>query len=379
MSNRQNYVTVGTTRPIFVPRDDGSPQAVRPGEDYFLVKIHSAQAAFTGSIWEKVERLLVTSRVNLNHPLLGNEGVRAIQRSREVKKGRAEQLGLTPNLISLVPASMTHVSIGIEYILDKQNRLAMMGGLINDDSFVTALSLAPGAATVAKTLGGLAQKIIQTFIPAEDQEPILNFAGDFNLSTEGLKDGYHVILGTRDERNPIPDPLPALKVREDGLTVDGQRVTQLSYVVLDVRRSPARTREMNDGAPWEAKLSEAEGVAEYVAGDPFAKEEQRREAWEKCKRLIFEARALLLADYNYLKKEAEAICKAAYDRCVKAIVGGEGKRHEGDLVLSGAGWQPDWRADRAFLGISPDEDLVATLDTYAEQVTQARQILKQVG
>ena len=95
---------------------------------------------------------------------------------------------------------------------------------------------------VAKTIGGLAEKVIQTFIPAQEREPVLQFTGDFNLGVDGLKDGYHVILGTRDERNPIPASLPELEVREDGLLASGKRVTQLSYVILDVCRSPARER-----------------------------------------------------------------------------------------------------------------------------------------
>src|SRR6266700_5167388 len=69
-------------------------------------------------------------------PTLGQESLRAIQRSREVQRGRAEQLGLTSNLIGLVPAVMSRISISIEFILDKENRLAVLGGLINDDSFL---------------------------------------------------------------------------------------------------------------------------------------------------------------------------------------------------------------------------------------------------
>jgi len=49
--------------------------------------------------------------------------------------------------------------------------------------------------------------VIQTFVPAQDQVPILQFAGDFDLGADtqtGLRDGYYVILGTRDSRNPIP-------------------------------------------------------------------------------------------------------------------------------------------------------------------------------
>ena len=68
---------------------------------------------------------------------------------------------------------MTNVSIAIEFILDIQNNLAKLGGLINNDAFLAAISLAPGEAAIAKPAGSLAQSIIQTFIPAQTQQPTL--------------------------------------------------------------------------------------------------------------------------------------------------------------------------------------------------------------
>jgi hypothetical protein len=370
--DNQPYPSIGTTRPIYVPRD-GRSQPVRPGRDYFSLQIYSAQAAFTGSLWEQAKRLVVTSQVNLHHPVLDNEGLRAIQRSREVRKGRAEQLGLSPNLITLTPAVMTHLSISIEFIVDKANRLGALSSLINDDSFAAAISLAPGAAIAAKTIGGLAQKIIQAFIPTEEREPILQFTGDFNLHGEGLRDGYYVILGTRDEHNPIPTALPNLEVLNGELLADGKRVTQLSYVILDVRRSPARTRELNDQALWEAKLREAEGSAQLIASDPFTIDEKRQHAWEHCKKLLQEAHALLLADPNYLPREAGNIFRAAYKNCIEQIAGEpENRLVRGTIVPADRHWDLDAQAERVDLGIPPDENLDTALDEYTEDIFEAR-------
>jgi hypothetical protein len=208
--NDRPYAKSGTTVPIFLPR---SPEikSVRPGEDYFFVQIHSAQAAFTGQIWERVKNLVVATKVQINHPVLGQDGIRAIQRMREVHRDRAEHLGLRPNLIGLVPAIMPDISVSIEFILDKENYLRDLSGLINSDSFLATVSLAPGAAMVAKTISGLAGKIIETFVPAEERQPILQFSGEFNLADDGLKDGYYIILGTRDDRNPLPTRSPNFK------------------------------------------------------------------------------------------------------------------------------------------------------------------------
>lgn len=374
--NNEPYATIGTTQPIFIPKDQ-NPKPVRPGKDYFLVQISNAQASFTGSIWQQVERLLVISQVNLNHPIIGNEGLRAIQRSREVRKERAEQLGLSPNLVTLVPASMTHFSVSLEFVLDKKNRMHALSGLINDDSFLATVSLAPGAVMVAKTVGGLAQKVITTLIPAQEREEILKFNGDFNLAAEELFEGYYVILGTRDENNPIPNPIPKLEIQDGELLADSQRVTQLSYVILEIRRTEARTRDLNDGAVWENKLREAEDEAQRVKSDPFSTDEQRKQTWDKVKNLLQEAQVLLRSDLNYHRHEASSIIRAAFLQCSDALGFSQEARPAGGVIkASRRGWQPDIMADRSTLNISPEEDLVAEKADYARKVAESRQVLQ---
>ena len=214
----------------------------------------------------------------------------AIQRTRPIRRGHAEQLGITTNLVSLVPATMTHVSVSVDFTVDVEDKLAALASLINDNSLTQALSLAPGAALTAVTIGTLAQKIVRTFVPVENQQPILQFSGDFNLDAEGLRDGFYVVLGSRDDRAPLRQQLPRLTVADE-LLADGTAVTDLSYVVLDVRRSPARLRERNGGALWDAKPREAEGLALSVGEDPAASDDQRREAWARCRGLLQQAQA----------------------------------------------------------------------------------------
>lgn len=370
------YSQTGTTTPIYLPRD-ANETAVTPGESYFFIKVHSAQAAFQGSIWEQVNQLLITSQVSLNHSLLGPTPLKAIQRSRAVRRKQAEQLGLSPNLISLMPASMTHVSVSIEFLLDKKNRLVDLAGLINSDAFLATVSLAPGAAMVAKTIGGLSEKIIQTFLEPTEQQPVLQFNGDFNISANDLRDGYYVILGTRDANNPLPSPLPTLSVNNGELLADGQPLTQLSYVVLEVRVLPARTRGLNDGAAWVEKLRQAEGTAQRIAVDPFAEAEEQEQAWQECKALIKEGQLLLTADLNYLDQEASKIIRDSFERCRKQIFASNDRlttrgEAKGMDVL-------DVAADRQFLGIDPGENLSETLGAYAEQVAASRQILQEAG
>jgi hypothetical protein len=267
---------------------------------------------------------------------------------------------------------MTHVSISIEFIMDKENRLHALSGLINDDSFLTAVSLAPGAAMVSKTIAELAEKVITTFLPAEERQPILQFSGDFNLVTGKLQEGYYVILGTRDESKSFPDLLPSLRIENGDLVAGEDQVVQWSYVVLDVRSTEVRTRELSAGAAWEARLREAEDEVQNVADNPFATDQDRQSAWEKCRNLLKEAQALLRADPDYLRHETENIVKASLSRCINTL---RLETHKGQVEqVAQSIWQPN-TADWAWLEISPDEDLNATLDAYAAQVAQARRIL----
>lgn len=365
------FPRIGTTSPIFVEREAGSP-FVNPGE-YFWIKVHSAQAAFRGNIFDQVKQLVITSKANLNHPALGGEDVFAIQRCRAINKNRAEQLGLSPNLISLVPATMSRVAVSIDFLLDTQNNLAKLGALINDDKLLAVISLAPGAAAVAKTVGGLAQSLIQAFVPAEERKPILEFAGDFNIGgsdvARGLRSGYYVILGSRHQQDPLPATLPAIEVRDDTLLVDGTPASQYSYVVLDVQRVVARTRKMAEGAAWDGKLREAEQLATEFAQDPFAVDAEKKEQWLKCRGLLQEARALLMVDPNYAPDEAADIYKTVYQWCANTIISA------GALEVEAVSQPVDTPEDRLLLGIGQNEDLDAIAHAYQERAVESERVL----
>lgn len=366
---------IGTSTPIFVGRNgESDAQKVQIGQDYFVVQIHAAQASFTGSIWERSKRLVIASQVDLDHPLLGNEKLKALQRAREVHRNRAEQLGLCPNLIDLVPAVMPRISIALEYLLDVENRLAMLSSLINDDSFVAAVSLAPGAAAVAKTVGALAGKVVQSFVPVEERKPILQFAGDFNLSGGQLYDGYYVILGSVDENNPLPSPLPRLKVRDGHVLADGLPLTQLSYTVFDVRRVEARTRDLNEGAAWDTKLREAEDLAREVLANPLGTDDEKKGAWQKCQTLLRDAQTLLRGDVRYHRWEAEAIVKVALQTCRELVTDASRERGQGFVRQASLAWLADLPEIRQQLGIPEEENLELVADRYAEQVAVSRRV-----
>ena len=404
-STYQPYATIGTTPPIFIPRDpkDTNPKTVRPGENYFYVKIKDAQAAFTGPVWEQASQLLVTSQVSLNHPSLGYAPILAIRQLRQVKRNQAEKLGLSPNLIDLVPAVMSHISISIEFVLDKKNRLFNLAALINHSAFIAAVSLAPGAAVTACTIGGLSQQFIQTFLKPEDQELILQFTGNFNIPGGELRDGYYVILGSSDTNNPLPYQLqyPNLKLDKGELRYNNKRVTQLSYVILEVCCLPVRGRALNEGARWEDKLCQAEAMAEPL--EPFDDQEEKDHAWRECKKLLKEAELFLQTDANYLPDEAKKILRTTFAHCWKQIFEqdkglrtrerGPHSEDEQELIerekeekeekeyaewvksdlLAESTSQPD---DRAFLGIAPDEDLQAAVECYTKQVAETQRILE---
>jgi hypothetical protein len=369
------YAQIGTTSPIYIPKG-ASPRKILPDSGYFLLQIKGAQAAFSGPIWEQARQLVVTSQVNLNHAALRNEPVYAIQRALEVKKGSAEQLGLSQNLIDLIPAVMPKVSISLDFLLDKKNVLAVLSSLINDNAFIATLSLSPGAAMATRVLGSVSQKLIQTFLEPEERMPILSFQGDFNLA-EGWKEGQYVIMGTRDERYPLPGAADKLDVQNGKLLINGEHSTHYSYVIIEARLVLARTRALNDGAAWDTKIRQAEGKAASVASDPFLSTKDKQKKLQECKEVLQEARPLLMSDPNYLPREAIDILKSAYAYCYDQIFSTETKR-SGATTASAVEW-PDLQTDLASMGLPADEPLAVSLNRYADQVAETRRILKEAG
>jgi hypothetical protein len=371
----EKQLTLGTTIPIYIPFAS-EPKEVKAGVTYFIIKIHSAQAAFTGHFWEKIKRLIITSQVKLNHPLLEDEPLRAIQRSREVQPNRAEKLGLSPNLINLVPATMDRVSLSLEFVLDKENRLAALGGLINDDAFLAAVSLVPGAAVAARTIGRVSQKLIQSFFDPDERQPILQFSGDFNIAGGELKEGYYVILGTRDENAPLPRPLPRLELKDVELLADGKPVNQWSYIVFYVRCIERRTLDLNEGATWDAKLKAAEAIAQRVENDPFADTDKKMQEWKACMEHLKQAQVLLLDSPSYLYVEANEIIMSAFQYCKSRIF--PDRTAKGPVLFRGTTTiQQVPEQDMAALGIPKFAKLEDMEREYAERSKQVLKIIRQ--
>ena len=125
---------------------------------------------------------------------------------------------------------------------------------------------------------------------------------------------------------------------------------------------------------WDAKLRAAEARAGEVIADPLATEEERLRGWRDCQAMLRDAQAMLNADPNYLRSEADAIIRAAYARCCALV--------ETAPAARGASAATGIRADsgdaRAALSIGADEDLESALDEYAEAVVRSRATLRRL-
>lgn len=380
MSSNPTYSlnpATGTTTPIYVPAS-ASPKTVKVGECYFWLQVKAAQAYFADDSFfyqylgfglDKIKNIIVTSKIRLDVPALDDAAL-GIKLTRDLKRGVPEQLGLSPNLINLVPATMTQAEVSLDFVVDKENQLARLAGMINTDSLFTPLSLAPGTLAVARTIGSLAQKTIQAFIPANAQKPILQFSGAFNFAGGGSSEGYYVILGTRDTSAPLPPPTARLEVQGTSLLVDGRPADRLSYVILELRTAEARTRAAGANSLWDIKLREAEREAQLVGKDPLAADEARKQAWNKVLEWLRQANVLLSADANYLPAEADRIYWASYELCKQALFAPA--RDKSGAPWQTTGWQPDEAQSRAALGIPADLDLDAALDEYLDQVNRTR-------
>lgn len=385
MAAIKHYPTIGTNpTPYYVP-PKGTPEVTQTDQGYFCIQVYGAQAAFAGPWWVGAQHLAILSQVNLHlgdgHDL-GDQDLCSILQYRDLDKNTAVQLGFSPMLVDFVPAKMKQISISIQYLVDTRHYLKDVVGLITDNDLLTTISLAPGAAMVAKTVGGLAKKIVAAFMPQQDRQPILQFSGDFDLADGGLKEGYYVILGSHTPQNPLPTEPPRLEVVEGGaLLANGQPVTQLSYVILRAGCTKAIRDRFNRRTPWRDKLQETKRLATDYYDDPFVDPDgsKKKEFWEKqCLTRLREASVLLTADPNFLDSEAELIYRSAYRECLDLIISKTATRMKGPDQPFPT-WQPDLKEDRSFLGIPEDEDLDARLGVYAEQLFKARKVFKELG
>lgn len=372
----ESYKSTGTTSPILIPKGDGMP--IKMGENYFAIQVRSAQAAFKGHLWEKVNQLVIASSVYLNHQLFGNQPVEALNQSREVDKGRAEQLGISLNLIDWVPAMMDHISISFDFILDKQNKLLQFTNMINKDWFKMAISFTPGGIMAAKVVGGIARELLNNFLSADERQPILRFNGDFNIASDSLREGYYAILGTRDDRNPLPRPFPKLSIHDGDLVADGMPVTQWSYILLEVHRIYALGRHHGIGQPWYTKLIEAENIAQDVENEKSISKEERKGRFQVCQNLLKEMRTLLNADASYLPREARSIHQAAFRNCKEKILGSITDRMRHSEQFDESLMRID-EETRELLGVVDERALYNAVSTYAEQIAHSRQVMKQIG
>ena len=385
MATVKRYPTIGTNpTPYYIPPKD-TAEVAQTNHGYFYIQVYGAQAAFVGPWWIGAQNLTVISQVNLHlgeqYTDLGDQDLRSILQCRKLSKNTAVQLGFSPIIVDFVPAKMKKVSISIEYLVNTQNYLKDIVGLITDKDLLATVSLAPGAAMVAKTVGRLAEKLLAAFVPQPARQPILQFSGEFDLADKGLKEGYYVILGSHKPKNPLPTKEPKLEVvGGGGLLMNGQPVTQLSYVILKVGCTKAIRDRFTDRSPWRAKLQEAKRLALDYADDPFADPDasKKKEFWEKqCLPLLRETSALLKADPNFLDSEVELVYRSAYRECLDLITSKSATRNSssGQPITT---WQPDALADRRFLGIPENEDLDARLSEYAEHLFKAHKVLKEL-
>jgi hypothetical protein len=138
-------------------------------------------------------------------------------------------------------------------------------------------------------------------------------------------------------------------------------------------RTEARTRDLSAGAQWESKLRAAEARAGEVMADPLASEEERLIGWRDCQAVLREAQAVLNADPNFLRLEADAIIRAAYARCCALVETTPAARGTAAAV----GIRADSGDARAALSIGTDEDLESALDEYAEAVLRSKPTLRE--
>jgi hypothetical protein len=324
-----------------------------------------------------VKQLIITSQINLHRPGLSDQAVLAIHDATPVSRKTRKSLGWRVNLIDLVPAVMTHVSINVSYVLDRKNRMKDFAKLIQSSGFLAPLSLDPATAATARAIGSVADQLLGTFLGGDkERKKILSFRGDFNLITDDLRDGYYVILGTQDKSSLLPRPLPTaeeLAITASELLYNGKPIERWSYIVLEVIHIPARTRAKAGGTAWDKLFRQAEDHAQQFSFLPRTNKTQRQNAMDQCLKLVVKGQALLSADSNYLHSESMAIVASVQKLCENYILGGGQTTTTGEAEAD--------RTDtsliepyRSALGLDVGEGFDRLLDDYSRNVEKAQSL-----
>ncbi len=314
---------IGTTSPIFIPFTQAPARPIEPGECYFYLKIREAAVYFPAAFWVRPQHLLVTSQVELRHPAWQTDRLLSLRYLRPIERNQPRVLGISPNLLGLIPARLDSFTLSIDFLADSQNLFAKLASTINEGQFFKELNLVPGVQAVAGIVSRIAGGLLKAFLKEEEQVPLLKFSGSFNLvaeSQEGppdqerLREGLYVILGSLDPTYPLPSGADAQHLyvpQNGGLMLGGGPVETLSYVILEVRRADLRSVEVDGGAEWASRLREAKAVEDKtrLAPNPSRLTEYR-EQWGG----LMEAFAFLLRnDPNFLDRDADRIINTAID------------------------------------------------------------------
>jgi hypothetical protein len=362
-------VVLGTDS-ITVPKA-GVTKPILVNEGYFAIRVAKAQVAFRGNLWDRVDQLVVLSKVTIDHPAFGSEPITTIQATRKVEPNQAFRLGLATDLIALMPASFNKVRVQIDFVLDKKNRLAALANLIDDKTLITALSLAPGVGDIARRVSTVSKSLINTFLPLQEQEAILKFEADLDISAGGLSNSYYVIVGTKDEKNPLPSNMSELTVKEDTLYLKDEPVKNLSYIILNVTTAEERKWETGHG-PWRAQLDQVSALIEAIAGRQNSTDAELDKAASECERMIYTAYRMLQADPLYLPKEALSIVRTFYANLQSTI---SSKRP----VRRGGGSDVPLKKDiRELLEVKDSKELAQKVSDYKQGVNRSEDALKEL-
>jgi hypothetical protein len=216
-------------------------------------------------------------------------------------------LGVTNDLTKLLPAIVESIRFEFDFIVDTQSKLQPLADLVNNKTFVAALSFAPGAALVAAAIGGITQGLLEAFVPAAAQDFPLQCQGDFNIVGEELHDAYYALLGTTVDA-PFPPTFDStlLGFRGGTLMYNGNPIDEWSYIVLDVRAIRAKDREFGraTNAPWSDLLDKAENQALNMPAQDKATKDS---TFKSCQSIVAQAAVLLQQDLMYLNKDRKGI------------------------------------------------------------------------
>jgi hypothetical protein len=288
---------------VFYPEQPKAPCDLEPGNSYYLVRLHDAQAFFEAGWLVKPGFLIFSSSVESSfQPGLPTQ---SLHQMAALRRNTPCHLGISTNLTDWLPARAgDSLKVTLRYTVAQDTPFKQLVDEMGQMGLAARVSLVRPDWAVAVKVSEIVGRLLSCLLREGSQHEVFSLIVDLNLAD--LQTGYHTAIGSHgDEAWP-----PSLCMDATGRLTDenGNTLPRHSYAVVEVLALPRRGVEAARDEPWWELLQA--GKEQILDARPTDDQERRRllDAWRS---ILAQVRALARKERGYLLGEINQIIHSA--------------------------------------------------------------------